>query len=209
MQRERELSASLSLFSALTLFSHAHLWSLKLSLKLLLSRISSLCIVGLLFSWRCSAIFQLLELLKTAVTRAQFNAIYNKACTAAARSACMHAHNSSSIAFVLRMPGTALITESSRSSSGSCGRKIVSICPHRLLAFSNVRPGKGKWPTGLTMEKVQSLMTSRTEKGTQDLMRWCMIESMFIIWGRLGAESIWVWLSHIFSAWPCESGVAT
>ena len=31
------LSASLSLFSALTLFSHAHLWSLKLSLKMRVS----------------------------------------------------------------------------------------------------------------------------------------------------------------------------
>ena len=32
------LSASLSLFSALTLFSHAHLWSLKLSLNQVVSK---------------------------------------------------------------------------------------------------------------------------------------------------------------------------
>ena len=103
----------------------------------------------------------------------------------------------------------------------------VSIYPHRLLALSqNVRPGEGSWPTGPTTGKLQSLMTIRAEKGTQDLMRWCMVESIFVIWGRLwkgvlctakkkvhntpllGAESSWVWLSHTFSAWPCESGVA-
>ena len=87
---------------------------------------------------------------------------------------------------------------------------VVSVYPHRLLAFSqNVRPGEGSVPTGPTTGKLQSLMTSRAEKGTQDLMRWCMIESIFVILGRLGAESSWVWLSHTFSAWPCESGVAT
>ena len=91
---------------------------------------------------------------------------------------------------------------------------VVVVCcfslPHRLLAFSqNVRPGEGSVPTGPTTGKLQSLMTSRAEKGTQDLMRWCMIESIFVILGRLGAESSWVWLSHTFSAWPCESGVAT
>ena len=43
--------------------------------------------------------------------------------------------------------------------------------PHRLLAFSqNVRPGEGSGPTGPTTGKLQSLMTSRAEKGTQDLM---------------------------------------
>ena len=50
----------------------------------------------------------------------------------------------------------------------------VSIYPRRLLAFSqNVRPGEGNWPTGpeLTTGKLQSLMTSRAEKGSQDLMR--------------------------------------
>ena len=49
---------------------------------------------------------------------------------------------------------------------------VVSIYPHRLLAFSqNVRPGEGSVPTGPTTGKLQSLMTSRAEKGTQDLMR--------------------------------------
>ena len=47
---------------------------------------------------------------------------------------------------------------------------VVSIYPHRLLAFSqNVRPGEGSVPTGPTTGKLQSLMTSRAEKGTQDL----------------------------------------
>ena len=79
-------------------------------------------------------------------------------------------------------------------------RSVVSIYPHRLLAFSqNVRPGEGSVPTPTT-GKLQSLMTSRAEKGTQDLMRWCMIESIFVIWGRLGAESSWVWLSHTFGS---------
>ena len=55
------------------------------------------------------------------------------------------------------------------SSSSSC---VVSVYPHRLLAFSqNVRPGEGSMPTGPTTGKLQSLMTSRAEKGTQDLMR--------------------------------------
>ena len=49
---------------------------------------------------------------------------------------------------------------------------VVSIYPHRLLAFrQNVRPGEGSVPTGPTTGKLQSLMTSRAEKGTQDLMR--------------------------------------
>ena len=49
---------------------------------------------------------------------------------------------------------------------------VVSVYPHRLLAFSqNVRPGEGSVPTGPTTGKLQSLMTSRAEKGTQDLMR--------------------------------------
>ena len=49
---------------------------------------------------------------------------------------------------------------------------VVSIYPHRLLAFSqNVRPGEGSVPTGPTTGKLQSLMTNRAEKGTQDLMR--------------------------------------
>ena len=44
--------------------------------------------------------------------------------------------------------------------------------PHRLLAFSqNVRPGEGSGPTGPTPGRLQSLMTSRAEKDTQDLMR--------------------------------------
>ena len=47
---------------------------------------------------------------------------------------------------------------------------VVSIYPHRLLAFSqNVRPGEGSVPTGPTTGKLQSLMTSRAEKGAQDL----------------------------------------
>ena len=47
---------------------------------------------------------------------------------------------------------------------------VVSIYPHRLLAFrQNVRPGEGSVPTGPTTGKLQSLMTSRAEKGTQDL----------------------------------------
>ena len=57
----------------------------------------------------------------------------------------------------------------SSSSSSVC---VVSVYPHRLLAFSqNVRPGEGSVPTGPTTGKLQSLMTSRAEKGTQDLMR--------------------------------------
>ena len=49
-------------------------------------------------------------------------------------------------------------------------RSVVSIYPHRLLAFrQNVRPGEGSVPTGPTTGKLQSLMTSRAEKGTQDL----------------------------------------
>ena len=49
---------------------------------------------------------------------------------------------------------------------------VVSVYPHRLLAFSqNVRPIEGSVPTGPTTGKLQSLMTSRAEKGTQDLMR--------------------------------------
>ena len=49
---------------------------------------------------------------------------------------------------------------------------VVSVYPHRLLALSqNVRPGEGSVPTGPTTGKLQSLMTSRAEKGTQDLMR--------------------------------------
>ena len=49
---------------------------------------------------------------------------------------------------------------------------VVSVYPHRLLAFSqNVRPGEGSVPTGPTTGKLQSLMTSRAEKGTQDLKR--------------------------------------
>ena len=49
---------------------------------------------------------------------------------------------------------------------------VVSVYPHRLLAFSqNVRPGEGSVPTDPTTGKLQSLMTSRAEKGTQDLMR--------------------------------------
>ena len=47
---------------------------------------------------------------------------------------------------------------------------VVSVYPHRLLAFSqNVRPGEGSVPTGPTTGKLQSLMTSWAEKGTQDL----------------------------------------
>ena len=58
------------------------------------------------------------------------------------------------------------------SSSSSSSSSVVSIYPHRLLAFSqNVRPGEGSVPTGPTTGKLQSLMTSRAEKGTQDLMR--------------------------------------
>ena len=58
-----------------------------------------------------------------------------------------------------------------RVSSGSSSI-VVSVYPHRLLAFSqNVRPGEGSVPTGPTTGKLQSLMTSRAEKGTQDLMR--------------------------------------
>ena len=61
------------------------------------------------------------------------------------------------------------IVKKFRSSSSS---SVVSIYPHRLLAFSqNVRPGEGSVPTGPTTGKLQSLMTSRAEKGTQDLMR--------------------------------------
>ena len=49
---------------------------------------------------------------------------------------------------------------------------VVSVYPHRLLAFSqNVRPGEGSVPTGPTTGTLQSLMTSRAGKGTQDLMR--------------------------------------
>ena len=49
---------------------------------------------------------------------------------------------------------------------------VVSVYPHRLLAFSqNVRAGEGSVPTDPTTGKLQSLMTSRAEKGTQDLMR--------------------------------------
>ena len=60
----------------------------------------------------------------------------------------------------------------SSSSSSSSSSSVVSIYPHRLLAFSqNVRPGEGSVPTGPTTGKLQSLMTSRAEKGTQDLMR--------------------------------------
>ena len=67
---------------------------------------------------------------------------------------------------------------------------VVSIYPHLLQAVSqNVRPGLGSEPTGPTMGKLQSLMTSRAEKGTQDLMRCSMVESIFLILGRLGAES--------------------
>ena len=56
--------------------------------------------------------------------------------------------------------------------SSSSSRSVVSVYPHRLLAFSqNVRPGEGSVPTGPTTGKLQSLMTSRAEKGTQDLMR--------------------------------------
>ena len=41
---------------------------------------------------------------------------------------------------------------------------VVSVYPHRLLAFSqNVRPGEGSVPTGPTKGKLQSLMTSRAE----------------------------------------------
>ena len=43
--------------------------------KLLLPQISIVRFVGLLFSWHCSASFELLEQLETVVTRAQFNAI--------------------------------------------------------------------------------------------------------------------------------------
>ena len=58
------------------------------------------------------------------------------------------------------------------SSSSSSSSSVVSVYPHRLLAFSqNVRPGEGSVPTGPTTGKLQSLMTSRAEKGTQDLMR--------------------------------------
>ena len=46
--------------------------------KLLLPQISIIRFVGLLFSWRCSAIFSLLEQLETVVTRAQFIAIAGK-----------------------------------------------------------------------------------------------------------------------------------
>ena len=54
----------------------------------------------------------------------------------------------------------------------SSSSSVVSVYPHRLLAFSqNVRPGEGSVPTGPTTGKLQSLMTSRAEKGTQDLMR--------------------------------------
>ena len=50
--------------------------------------------------------------------------------------------------------------------------RVVLVYPHRLLAFGqNVRPGEGSVPTGPTTGKLQSLMTSRAEKGTQDLMR--------------------------------------
>ena len=56
--------------------------------------------------------------------------------------------------------------------SSSSSSSVVSVYPHRLLAFSqNVRPGEGSVPTGPTTGKLQSLMTSRAEKGTQDLMR--------------------------------------
>ena len=49
---------------------------------------------------------------------------------------------------------------------------VVSVYPHRLLAFSqNVRPGEGSGPTGPKTGKLQSLMTSRAGKGTQDLRR--------------------------------------
>ena len=55
-------------------------------------------------------------------------------------------------------------------SSSSSSSSVVSIYPHRLLAFrQNVRPGEGSVPTGPTTGKLQSLMTSRAEKGTQDL----------------------------------------
>ena len=54
--------------------------------------------------------------------------------------------------------------------SSNCDVVVVSIYPHRLLAFrQNVRPGEGSVPTGPTTGKLQSLMTSRAEKGTQDL----------------------------------------
>ena len=45
--------------------------------KLLLAQISVVGFVGWLFSWRCSAIFKLIEQLETVVTQAQLNA--NKA----------------------------------------------------------------------------------------------------------------------------------
>ena len=48
------LSASLSLFSALTLSSHAHLWSLKLSLKM---RVSSNELFSTLKKIKCFCIF--------------------------------------------------------------------------------------------------------------------------------------------------------
>ena len=55
-------------------------------------KFSIICFAGLLFSWRCSAIFQLLEQLDTVVARAQFNAIDSyKAYTAAAnKHSCRH-----------------------------------------------------------------------------------------------------------------------
>ena len=79
--------------------------------KLLLPQISIVRFVGLLFSLRCSAIFL--------VARATRNCHYscpvqryslNKACTAAARSVCMHAHKCSSIE---RRPQSGFLTRSS------------------------------------------------------------------------------------------------